>query len=126
MRSTTDLDVDALRVAYDAAERVMRLNEYLPSRGLLLMLMTKFRDDLRDDLEMEILPLPRRPAVHLSLDALTTSELDSLWGAVMILLQPRFTRLMSDPALPQLLDQFQGMLNVQKDERRQIRAEIAS
>lgn len=126
MRSVTDLDADALRVAHDAAERVMSLKEYLPSRGLLLMLMMKFRDDLRDALEMESLPLPQRPAVQLSLDALTTGELDSLWGAVMILLQPRFAQNMDDPALPRLLDQFQAMLNDQKTERSQIRAEMAS
>jgi len=90
------------------------------------MLATKFRDDPREVLVMETLPLPRRPVVQLSLDALTASELDSLWGAVVILVQPRFTSIMDDPALPRLLDQFQELLRVQRAERQQIRAEVAS
>ena len=126
MRSINDLDADALRVAHDAAERMMSLKEYLPSRGLLLMLTTKFRDDLREALGMDRLPLPQRSAVHLSLDALTTAELDSLWGAVMILLQDRFTAIMDDPALPRLTGQLQESLTDQRRERSQIRAEMAS
>jgi len=126
MRSITDQAEDDLKVAHDAAERMMMLKDYLPDRGLLLMLTTKFRDDLREILGMETLPLPRRPAVQLSLDALTTSELDSLWGAVVILLQPRFTLIMDDPALPRLLDQLQELLRVQRAERQQLRAEVAS
>jgi len=126
MRSITDQAEDDLKVAHDAAERMMTLKDYLPDRGLLLMLTTKFRDDLREILGMETLPLPRRPAVQLSLDALTTSELDSLWGAVVILLQPRFTSIMDDPALPRLLDQLRELLRVQRAERQQLRAEVAS
>ncbi len=126
MRSITDQAEDDLKVAHDAAERMMTLKDYLPDRGLLLMLTTKFRDDLREILGMETLPLPRRPAVQLSLDALTTSELDSLWGAVVILLQPRFTSIMDDLALPRLLEQLQELLRAQRVERQQLRAEVAS
>jgi hypothetical protein len=126
MRSITDQAEDDLKVAHDAAERMMMLKDYLPDRGLLLMLTTKFRDDLREILGMETLPLPRRPAVQLSLDALTSTELDSLWGAVVILLQPRFTSIMDDPALPRLLEQLQELLGVQRAERQQLRAEVAS
>jgi hypothetical protein len=126
MRSITDQAEDDLKVAHDAAERMMTLKDYLPDRGLLLMLTTKFRDDLREILGMETLPLPRRSAVQLSLDALTTSELDSLWGAVVILLQPRFTSIMDDPALPRLLDQLRELLRAQRADRQQLRAEVTS
>ena len=57
---------------------------------------------------------------------MTSAELDAAWGAVMVLLQERFTKVMDDPDLPKLLRAFQGDLAGQRTEREQIRASITS
>jgi hypothetical protein len=90
------------------------------------MLVSRFRDDTREALGMEAERYPGRGQVVRSLDELTSVELDTVSGAVMILLQDRFKRVMDDPALPKLLDEFQDKLTDQRTERAQIRASMAS
>jgi hypothetical protein len=124
MRSLTELPVDALQVAHDAAETVLRFRAYLPPGGLLVMLAGKFRDDIRDAREMEPLPRAYRGRDRLTLDELTSIELDTLAGAVGILLQRRFTDAMDDPELSAQLLGLSDALDEQKAERAQIRASI--
>ena len=125
MRSLSELPADELKVAHDAAETLIDNREYLPT-GLLVMLLGKFRDDIRDALEMEAGYPATRGHVVKSLDELTTVELGSIVGAVMILLQARYTSCMDDPELPKRLTVFQDALNTQKLERDAIRASYAS
>jgi hypothetical protein len=90
------------------------------------MLLGRFRDDVREALGMDMEDNPRRGKEHRPLDQMTSAELDAAWGAVIILLQPRFTEHMDDPDLPKLLHAFQGELAVQRGEREQLRASMAS
>lgn len=131
MRSLTELQPDALKVACDAAGVLIAKKAFLPPGGLLLMLLSRFRDDIADALGNgepgeKPKPLPLRGREHSSLDELTSVELDAVSGAVMILLQGRFTVVMDDPALPGLLEEFQDKLTDQRTERAQIRASMAS
>lgn len=123
MRSVTDLPTDALQVARDCAGTLMTFKAYLPAGGLLLMLISKFRDDAGDALGIEREPLPHRGREKRSLDKLTSIELDTVAGAADILLY-RFSEYMDDPALSRLLREFYGDLSGQKAARAQIRAEM--
>jgi hypothetical protein len=120
------LDENALKVALEAADTLMSLKQFLPRGGLLVMLVSRFRDDTREALDMEPERYPGRGKVFRSLDELTSAELDAIAGAVDTLLQERFTNVMDDPELSKLLREFQGKLNDQKTERAQIQASIAS
>jgi len=53
----------------------------------------------------------------LALDKLDSIEIGTVSDAVMILRQPRFTRIMDDPMLPQMLEAFEEDLNQEKYER---------
>lgn len=125
MRSLTELQADALKEALHAADALMRFNTYLPRSGLLL-LASRFRDETREALGMQAVGHPSRGNVFSPLDDLTSTELDTIAGAVTILLQERFTLVMNNPELPKLLREFEAELNDQKAERRQIQASIAS
>jgi hypothetical protein len=125
------LDTDALKVALDAADTLMKFKAFLPRSGLLVMLTSRFRDDVREALRME----PERYATTTntgrghtfkSLDDLTSTELDNIAGAAGTLLEDRFTAVMDDPELPKLLREFQRDLNTQKTERAQLQASIGS
>ena len=116
MQSLTELDSDTLKLARQSVDTLMKFKPYLPPGGLLLMLLGKFRDDVLGTLELERDPLPKRGSERHPLDELTSVELDSVFGAVGILLG-RFTAYMSDPALPDVLGQFHEALNEQKAER---------
>jgi hypothetical protein len=120
------MTTDELRLARDVAGTLMTFKAYLPPGGLLLMLISKFRDDTGDLLDIERGPLPGRGRERQSLDELTSVELDTMVGATGILLQDRFTSVMDDPALPRLLREFCGDLNRQKAERAQLRASIGA
>lgn len=130
MRSLTELPKDALRVARDSAETLMSFKAYFPPGGLLLMLLSRFCDDVRevlgDEIDADTEGLPRRGQEHRSLDELTSVELGTVSGAVMILRQDRFTRVMDDPVLPRLLEEYQDKLTDQKTERAQIQESMAS
>jgi hypothetical protein len=129
MRSLNELQPDALKIAHEAADTLIQHRAYLPPGGLLVMLLGRFRDDIREVLGNGTEAdgeLPRRGREHRSLDELTSVELDTVWGAADILRQARFTEVMDDPALPKLLDEFHDKLTDQKTERAQIRASMAS
>lgn len=126
MPAITMMTTDELKVARDAAGTLITFKAYLPPGGLLLLLVSKFRDDAGDLLASEPEPLPQRRREHRSLDELTSVELDTVAVATGILLQDRFTSAMGDPALPRLLREFHGDLNRQKAERAQIRAETGA
>jgi hypothetical protein len=126
MRSLAELPADVLQVARDAADTLVRFREFLPPGGMLVMLVGRLRDDVREALEMEPLPRAYRGRERRSLDELTSVELDTVAGAVSILLQDRFTSRMDDPALAPLLREVLGALDKQKAERAQIRAEIGA
>ena len=120
------LPEDALKAALEASETLMSLKQFLPRSGLLLMLVSRFRDDTREALGMEPERYPGRGSVFSSPDDLTSSELDKVAGAVATLLEERFTNLMDDPELPKQLRDFRKALDDQKIERAQLRASIAS
>lgn len=88
---------------------------------MLPMLIGKFRDDVAESLGMELPPLPQRsgPVKVVKLDNLTSSELDTLSGAVLVL-ATRFTALMDDPLLPNLLREFRDALVIEKADRARI------
>ena len=104
----------------------MQHKQFMPRGGLLVMLVSRFRDDTREALEMESERYRGRGRVFESLDDLTSTELDKVSGAVATLLEERFMNVMDDPELPRQLDEFRDKLNDQKMERAQIRAEMAS
>jgi hypothetical protein len=120
------LPEDVLKVALEAADALMQHKSFLPRGGLLLMLTSRFRDDAREALGMETERYPGRGQVFRSLDELTSTELDTVAGAVDLLLQPRLKAVMDDPALPKLLREFESSLTQQKTERARLRASIAS
>jgi hypothetical protein len=78
------------------------------------MLLGSFRHDIFDELERDA--LLRRGTERRSLDERTSVELDTIFGAAGILLG-RFTGLMNDAALPDLLEEFRRTLNEKKDDR---------
>jgi len=120
------LPEDALKAALDASDALMQHKQSMPRGGLLVMLISRFRDDTREALEMEPERYPGRGKVFRSLDDMTSTELGRIAGAVATLLEERFTNVMDDPELPRQLDEFQDKLNDQKTERVQIRAEMAT
>ena len=120
------LDEEALKVALAAAEVLMQHKQFLPRGGLLVMLLSRFRDDTREALKMEPERYPGPGSVFSSLDDLTSPELDKVAGAVAVLLEERFTNVMDDPELPTLLRKFIKELDEQKAERAQLRTSIAS
>jgi hypothetical protein len=93
MRAPTEVRPEELREARDAADTLIseRFRSYLPGR-MLPMLLGKFRDDAAESLGMELPPLPRRsgPVKVVKLNDLTSSELGTLSGAVLVLVT-RFT-----------------------------------
>lgn len=121
-----NLPEDARKVALQATEALMRHKQFLPRGGLLLMLVSRFRDDTREALALEPERYPGHGGVFRSLDDLTSTELGKLAVAVAVLLQPRFAALMDDPELPRLLGDFRAELDMQKAERAQLQASIAS
>ena len=122
MRAPTEVRPEVLREAHDAADTLIneRFRSYLPGR-MLPMLLGKFRDDVAESLGMERPPLPRRsgPVKVVKLDDLTSSELGTLSGAVLVLVT-RFTTLMDDPLLPELLREFRDALFIEQADRARI------
>jgi hypothetical protein len=134
MSSLNELPADALKLARESAAVLIDRKAYLPPGGLLLMLLSKFRDDIAEYLGGDTAeakkdkpkPLPRREREHHSLDELTSVELDTVAGAGGILLQDRFKAIMDNPELPRQLAAFSDDLIEQKIERAQIQASLAS
>lgn len=134
MHSFNELEPDALKLARECATVLLDRKAYLPPGGLLPMLLGRWRDDIAEVIGGDTpkakkdkpKPLPRREREHRSLDELTSVELDTVAGAVGILLQDRFTAIMDDPELPRQLAAFSDNLIDQKTERAQIQASLAS
>ena len=76
---------------------------------------------------MELPPLPRRsgPVKVVNPDDLTSSELGTLSGAVIVL-ATWFTALMDDPLLPKLLREFRDALCIEQADRARIADEFKS
>lgn len=123
MQSITEMTSDELREAHRAADALIRFRAYLPPGGLLVLLTGKFRDDIADVMEMELEPPAYRGRERRSLDELTSVELDTVAGAVAILLD-RFEPFMDDPELVSLLAELRASLDTQKAERTQIQASM--
>jgi hypothetical protein len=126
MRAPTEVRPEELREAHDAADTLIseRFRSYLPGR-MLPMLLEKFHDDVAESLSMELPPLPQRsgPVKAVKLDDLTSTELRTLSGAVLVLLT-RFTTLMNDPLLPELLREFRDALVIEQADRARIADEL--
>jgi hypothetical protein len=120
------LPEDALKAALDASDALMQHKRFMPRGGLLVMLVSRFRDDTRGALAMEPERYPGRGGLFSSVDDLTSTELDKVSGAVATLLEERFTNVMDDPELAKQLRDFCKALDDQKTERAQIRASLAS
>jgi hypothetical protein len=125
MRSLTELPKDQLTTARTATDTVMKLKAYLPG-SLLFLLLGRWRDEVGDALGMKRGELPSRGKERQGLDKLTSSELDTLSGAVGILTEVRFRATMDDPELPKLLREFGKALDDEKTDRERIQASIAS
>jgi hypothetical protein len=121
-----EITSDELREAHRAADTLIseKFRGYLPGR-MLPMLLGRFRDDVAEALGMELPALPRRsgPVRVVRLDDLTSAELDVLSGSVLALVT-RFTTLMDDPLLPELLCRFRDALVVEKADRARIAGEL--
>jgi hypothetical protein len=118
---------DDLREAHAAADVVAseQFRPYLPGR-LLPVLVARFRDDMAEELGMQLPPLPQRPPVRPArLDELTSSELEALSGAVDALVT-RFTACMDDPELIRQLMSFREALAYEATERARIADEFAA
>ena len=126
MRATAEVRPEDLREAHDVADTLIseRFRSYLTGR-MLPMLLGKFRDDVAESLGMELPPLPQRPGPVkvVKLDDLTSSELGTLSGAVLVLVT-RFTTLMNDPLLPELLREFRDALVIEQADRARIADEL--
>jgi hypothetical protein len=116
MNDPAELDPDAIVVALNAVDTLVKFRAYMAD-GLFVILLGKFRDDLRDDLGLDIQRPLRHKTLRLSLDGLDSIEIGTLGGAVMILRQPRFTRIMDDPILPRMLEAFEEDVSQEKHER---------
>jgi hypothetical protein len=116
MNDPAELDPDALKVALGSVDSLLSFRAYTPG-GLFVILLGKFRDDLRDALEMSAEQSAPRGSLRLALDKLDSIEIVTVGGAVVILRQPRFTRIMDDPMLPQMLEAFEEDVNQEKFER---------
>jgi len=113
----TELDSDALKVALNAAETLLTFRAFTTPGGMFVMLLGKFRDDVREALDMEALRPAERGTTRLPLSELRPIELSTMGGAVTILLQERFRSCMDDPMLPRMLDELEQALNLEKHER---------
>jgi hypothetical protein len=123
-RTLTSLNPEELKTAREATTAlVVTYKGYLPPGGLLRMLLSRFRDDIREITGMPAEGLPKRGEHH-ELDELTSTELDAIASAVATLLQDGFTAVMTDPELAPLLSQFYASLTGQKNERAQRQAEL--
>jgi hypothetical protein len=127
MRAPAEMTSDELREAIAAADTLLS-EKFRPclhlSGRLLPVLVARFSDEVTEATGGELPPLPRRqPGRPVKLDELTSSELDTLSGAVLTLVT-RFAALMGDPALPQLLRDLRDSLVIEKADRARIAGDL--
>jgi hypothetical protein len=118
-KELTELD---LREAHDAAQALVsdKFRPYLKN-PMLATLLSKFRDDALDALDMELPPrLPLR-VKRQHLDMLTDAELEAMSARTITLLD-RFTSLIDDPALLHALIELREDLRQERDDRSILRA----
>ena len=108
------LDSGAIKNALEAVDAVMSLRDFTPPAGLFVMMLGRWRDDMRDALEMEPLRPAERGTQVRTLNELRPPEMSTLVKALMLLNQARFTKLMDDPKLPEMLEGFEADLNAHK------------
>jgi hypothetical protein len=116
MSEPAELESDALKIALNAVDALLKFRAYMPG-VLFVILLGKFRDDLCADLGLDTQATLQHKTLRLSLDGLDSIEIGTVGGAVIILRQPRFTRLMDDPLLPQMLEAFEEDVSQEKHER---------
>jgi hypothetical protein len=114
MKTAAHLDAGALQIAREAIDTILSFRDFTPTGGLFVMYLGRLRDDIRDVLQLEPLRPVERGKQFRALDELRSIELSTLAGSVMIIRQPRFTRLMDDPKLIEMLEGFEGDLNAHK------------
>jgi len=120
MRALTDMEPEELQDAHEAAGVVAseKYRPYLPGR--LLPALARFRDDVAEALGLEVSALPQRSPVRVAkVGELTSTEFDTLWGAVDALVE-RFTPMMRDPEAPRQLASFREELAREMAERESI------
>lgn len=108
------LDAGAIKTALEAAYTVLSFRDFTSPDGLLVMYLGRWRDDMREALRMEPLRSAGRGTQMRSLHELRPPELSALVKAGMLLNQERFTKIMDDPKLPEMLEDFLGFLNEHK------------
>ena len=114
-RNPTELDADAFDLALYCVDNVLRFRSYTPG-SLLVMLLGKFRDDLRDAHGKDTLLPAQRGSQHLPIGDLELSDLDTACDSAGTLLG-RFELFMDDPELPELLRDFRDILSAEKADR---------
>jgi hypothetical protein len=123
MNDPAELDPYVLKIALESVDTVLKFQAYTPGR-LFVMLVGRFRDDLREALKMDTLRPVVRGAERHTFDALNRTEVDNLAGAVLILRQERFTRIMDDPELIRMIEEFESALNAHKAKRPGVQAPV--
>lgn len=108
------LDAGAVKTALEAADVVLSSKDFTSPDGLLVMYLGRWRDDMREFLRMEPLRPAERGTQMRSLHELRPPELAALVKAAMVLNQDRFVKIMDDPRLPEMLEDFLGYLNAHK------------
>jgi hypothetical protein len=108
------LDAGDVKTALEAADNILSFRDFTPPAGLFVMILGRWRDDLRDALGMEPLRPAERGTQIRSLDEPRPPELSTLFKSVMLLNQQRFVKIMDDPQLPEMLEGFEEDLNAHK------------
>jgi hypothetical protein len=110
---------DEVALLMDSVETVLHHRAYTRS-AFLVILLGKFRDDVRDARRMAALLPAQRGSEHLDLALLDVCDLNALAEAVDTLLG-QFGGLIDDPELRRLLGDFRDILNAEKRGRAQLR-----
>ena len=111
MRNADQLDSGVVKNALEAADTLLSFRDFTPPHGLFVMLLGRFRDDLRDTLGMDYLRHAVRGTHRRALSELRQVELGTLAGALAVLRQERVTNIMDDPDLSPLLAGFAEDVN---------------
>lgn len=126
-RRLEELTPEQLAQIRESAETLLseRYRAYVPG-GLLPMMIGRFRDDAAEALGIPLADPPQGSGHirQVSLDELTSSELQRLTHVVLLLLT--YADTMTDPGLPELLREFRGELVKQASEREEAVSKIIS
>jgi hypothetical protein len=125
MRYLTDLPIADLRAAGDATETLIEFCDYLSPDGMLVMLAGKFRDDIREILQVKRLERAYRGTEVKPLSDLSNEQYNRLALAVGVLVG-RYTLWMDDPELVAFLHGLHELLRVETARRVQPREEVGA